>query len=623
MIDWLLNKTYFPKIYSVEHELNKVAILRIVLAFFVFVRYAELFHSVYILGLSTETLILFSAFFVSLLFFAIGFFTPIATISLIFLARYCDEVFQTFNLGTNILIYLLLLLLLINHGLNISIDAYLIRSSKFFSYILIKIYNILGRQSAESIRRTYFLGFLFYAITSMGAVLLHINDQYWYDGLTVQSMLSNSYLFKFYDISRKIEDSYPNLIYVLSACGVFVQTVFQLFMLVLIFFKYGKYFVIFWGLLFFTVSLVGINLSYLPYLEIIYWALIFFTINPDNGIKIIYDDYCGLCRKSIKMLSIINFNGKFQFLPLSKSHFFCQQYAIDEKELQIHIVGIAEERVIKGYNLYIEIVKKNCLLWPLWPIMYLGYISGIGQKIYEYIAKRRHGFFNKCVIDNDNAVDTNKPILQYLQKQNGINFNLLYYFLVVSTVIFVVLNFPILSTWSNSFPRFKASANLQLNRLGFQIPDVFNKDDLSIGNKWVVLYRQEGVNFHLVPITAPDGARMNYEGVDILNFSNHNSDLLYFGCTLRYRRAMLYVDDKSLESFHESGGYGFENILKRIKYDYMKNNLSAKTKYKVNVFSNSSSYVQPWDVNKNRHNPNMIYESYYEFDGSELHKVEK
>ena len=46
----------------------------------------------------------------------------------------------------------------------------------------------------------------------------------------------------------------------------------------------------------------------------------------------------------------------------------------------------------------------------------------------------------------------------------------------------------------------------------------------------------------IVPITSIDGGRLNYSNFDWLLFGNHNTDILYFGNTLRYRRAFIGMD---------------------------------------------------------------------------------
>ena len=81
-----------------------------------------------------------------------------------------------------------------------------------------------------------------------------------------------------------------------------------------------------------------------------------------------------------------------------------------------------------------------------------------------------------------------------------------------------------------------------------------------MGDNWMVLHKRlQNGNWTLVPITGEDGNRMNYYGCDLFYFTNHNSDFLYFGTTLKYRRKLLNAKDFS--TFHEVG-FGKESIEK-------------------------------------------------------------
>ena len=132
----------------------------------------------------------------------------------------------------------------------------------------------------------------------------------------------------------------------------------------------------------------------------------------------------------------------------------------------------------------------------------------------------------------------------------------------------------------------------------------------------MVIYRKiENRYWELVPITAEDGHRLNYEGGDIMHYTNHNSDFLYFGTSLRYRRNILGVKD--FEEYH-TNEYGKESINKRIHYDYKYMELSNVVEYKVIVYSNSSSKVVHWIATPERHIKTIQFEREYTFDGSVL-----
>ena len=155
-----------------------------------------------------------------------------------------------------------------------------------------------------------------------------------------------------------------------------------------------------------------------------------------------------------------------------------------------------------------------------------------------------------------------------------------------------------------------------LDIAGFDLPNVFNRTDLSMGNHWIEMYRLDSGNWILVPLTGERGERLNSLHFDILNFTNHNSDLLYFGTTLAFRRGVMGHD---FTEFFQSK-FGFSNLERRIRYDYNWNQFDREKEYLVRVYSNSASKVTHEKTDLERFSKQMIYEAMYNYDGNELIK---
>lgn len=618
MLQKLINKTRFPIVYSVEHELKKIAILRIFLGLIVLIRYLEIFYTISIFSpgmLAVQSILLF----VIIVLFIFGIFTPVATLALIICVNWFDSLAATGTLGTNILTQLLIVMFLVNHGLYGSVDSWLMQSKNFFSNSIKSIYKILGKPSKDSIRTAYFFGFLFYAFTSLGAIILHIEDSYWLQGLTLQSALTNSYLFKFYESMRQFESLFPNILYMMSALGVIIQSIFQFLMIPLIFFSLGRKFVVLWGLIFFIISLVGINLSYLPHVEIIFWLMIFFTIKPKSEVSIIYDDHCNLCTKGMLFFKAINYNGRYSFIALSKNRELYEAEGLSEKEVRTYMVGWKDKKQYIGYELYIIMAKANPLLWIFLPILYLGRFQNIGAKVYSYIAERRYKFLGVCSVSSEDIIKKELS-LDFLMSKRLV-LQSLYFGLGIVLLLFVLFSAP--TGIKESMDRTSSrSLLIAFSKFGLMVPNVFNYTDLSMGNHWLVMHRVNDGQLELVPITGLDGKRLNYENFDFLNFSNHNSDFFYFGNTLRYRRHMIKVEEDELKVFH-SKGHGYKSISKRIQFDYKRSSLSGLIKYKIDVYKNHSSVVEKWSIDKKRHKANKIYSSLFTFDGKNLTEVEE
>ncbi len=614
----ILSKSSFPKVKSVQNELQKIGLLRWGVGIIIFIRFYEVVNSLYFFNqglpvVAYATMLL-------IVLFTLGFALPVVTIGLIIAVRMLDAYASTNTLGTTILIHLFLLMFLSNAGQYYSIDAFIVKKKNKFAKLFNLQYSIIGKHTEKSLTLVYFFIFSLYAIISLAALGYHIQDVYWIEALTIKSLLSNSYLSTGYEGFRWVENTYPNLVSYLSFIGIVGQSLFQFFMLFLVFIKWGNFFVKWWGMKFFVISLFVINLSYLPHLEIILWLIIFFPIriSSENKVKIIYDDYCNLCKKAMLFFKKYNFNNRYEFIALSKNRELYEKHNLTEKEVKTYMVGWYKGKLYKGYNLYFRLMLVNPLFYILVPIFIIGYLTGLGKLIYNYIAERRYKVFGQCEISfydeiqrNDIAHFSNfKP--KFLSR-----FLLVYMFFLIS---FFLLRFPYVG--DKVSPRIPGIVQSYLKKtiykVGLEVPVVFNDVDLSMGDNWMVLYKKnEQGEWDLIPISGEDGHRMSYNGSDIMHFTNHNSDFLYFGTTLRYRRTILKVED--YKAFHEEG-FGRESFEKRVKYDYVKTAMKGNVSYKIMVYSNTSSKVSHWEATPERHERELKYEAVYSYNGKEFHK---
>lgn len=600
-IDALLDKTAFPKVQSTELELKKIGLFRIIFGIIVLVRFSELFYSMSVIGSPKALLIApFLAIFTA---FTFGLFTPITTILLMVGIRTIDESVSTHTLGSTVAIQTALVFFLTNSGQYYSLDRLLTSKNNWISKIIKAPYKLLGTISNNDIRRAYFLGFALIAISHGLAFGFHLHDDYWLKGLTIKSLFSNSFLSAQYEIFRYLENSFPIIISLLSIFGIIVHSFFQLLMFPLIFTKRGVQFVFWWGLIFAFISLISINLSYLPHVEMVLWPMVFLTIKTNRPkLTVLYDKKCNLCQGSIKFLKFINFNGRFDFegLPI---------------EAPKYIIARKNNKEFKGFDVYHEASKTNPLLWIFIPITFFLKITRIGYAIYNFIAKNRYKIFGVCKL-----APPPSPPKKPFQITPIKNFKSYFYgFYITAAIACIIIYAPHTYLYAARHLKWKPIYVIRwpIYQIGFEIPDVFNRNDLGMGDHWVVIHREtpEG-DWKLVPMSGPEGQRLNYSNHDILHMTNHNSDYLYFGRTLPYRRRINATKDKI--NFHAPGQYGFENIKTRIEYDYRLNKLETPTRYKAEVLTSQSSHVKHWVSTPERHIPETLLQFEYTYDNIQL-----
>jgi predicted DCC family thiol-disulfide oxidoreductase YuxK len=610
IIDFFISKTFLNADYVVENEFKKVSILRILAGIIVFFRFYEIFASHFLIyGFNRISVIFLIALF-AILLFTIGFLTPIINILLIIGLPLLDSILSTKTLGTTILINLLVIFLLTNSGRYFSIDNLLLKKSTFFSKLLFKSYTFIGIPNSLGIRRAYFLGFILYAISSLFALFLHIQDPYWIEGVTIKSMLSNSFLCKYALNFRYLEFLFPKIFDIVSIVGVVLQSVFQILMIPLVFFKAGKKYIKIWGFIFFTISLFFLSLSYLPHIELILWIVIFCPLqSATKRIKILFDDKCNFCNKAIFLLRLTNINNIYDFLPISKNSAIYESYSLSEIEIKTYMAGFYEEQLLKGYDLYMVIVKKNPLFFFLFPLFWLGKITGIGEYLYKLIAQNRYRLLGTCELQFNNELKSKNHISTVNIKNDTHFIKFIYSFYFMCVCGFIVVNnsryYRIFGS-RDSVVSFKESYIAFCKNIGIEAPQVFNNVDLSMGDNFMTIKKFKNNKWELIPYTGINGERLNYLNFDVLLFTNYNSDLLYFGNSLMYRR-MLISQINNVEEFHKNG-YGKDEIDFWLKYDYIKTKEIGNVKYRIEVFTSKSSKVKLFEYDSKRHNLKKIFE---------------
>jgi predicted DCC family thiol-disulfide oxidoreductase YuxK len=584
----LLDRSHFPEIKSVEYEQKKLAVIRWITGLIVLyrflqvlytVQYVEEFQGAFLVGVVATACIF---------FFTIGFLGPLSTLAAVWALAKFDASFGCNTLGTNILSQFFIVLFLASHSRFYSVDTLLLNSKSAIGKAMSKLYSWVGVPTPESLRFYYFIGFFSYAIVSFCALSFHVLDENWVAGRTPFAFFPAAFLSKYYPLFREIVIHWPSLFMALSIFLTVGQSIFQFFMIPMAWTKWGMRFVIFWGFSFFVASLFFVNLSYLPHAEVLSWLAFFTRVGKNNPIVLLFDDRCNLCKKSVKLLKFFNFNGSVEFLGLSKADHLVIKHNLDRDEVRVWLYGIQENNIYKGYDLYIQIIKANPLLWVFAPLFFIGKVTGIGYRIYSWIANNRYKLFGTC--------ELSYPIPPYVPPistvKNSFIKGVLYIYMVVS-VVFLIHEMPYLNV---EVPKRLVSAglgsiNIGMDRtlylFGLKTPMVFNEDDLKMNQKYFVLYRKTAQGEELIPFIDENGGRLPYFGSDWLHLTNHGSDLLYFSTTMKHQRSLIWYEP---DDFYKPGNYGDRFMRRLIMVDIKHRQLKGNQTYKVYIRENNCIY---------------------------------
>ena len=278
----LVAPSHLPKPTDVQDEQVKINFLRIVLGLLCLWRTGMMAVSSYyyfptdgFLSSPPEFWLTLTVFSVALCF-TVGLLTPVATIWLLFVYNQVDTQLGTQTLGTNLWTLSMFFFLVANAGSRLSVDALNLQNQKSPLHTVTRLsYGIIKFPSCEQLHGYYWLLLMSYAATSLAAVSLHFDDAFWQAGSSVFLMLNNSFLCSLWPLCRFVSLHFPGLVSAFSYFSCIGQAVYQVAMVPLIYNRWGVWFVGLWGAAFFIISVILLQISWIPTCECVLWAVIF------------------------------------------------------------------------------------------------------------------------------------------------------------------------------------------------------------------------------------------------------------------------------------------------------------------------------------------------------------
>jgi len=434
--------------------------------------------------------------------FTIGLFTPLICGILIFYFAYPIVPY----LGTMILVMLLWGMLFIGVGRRWSIDAYLLKSpstQRLLKYLYV-LSLPLGNINLSKIR--FFVLFLFWCVC-VRAMTFHLDDPYWLHGETLQLLFTTPYLTDHYLYIQKFSQMLPLTYDLLCKLGLFIQSFWEFLLFPLMYFWWGRVFVMVQGMAFYLASIYILILGYLPYYEICMWIFLF-NYPQCLGLKkgrLFYDDRCNLCKKTVNFLKVIDFYDRIEVTGLSQAPPRVQSTFSNDMQ----IVYQEKEDLFSGFTAYYRICKSIFPFCLLFPLFFIGKITGLGDRIYNWVALRRAKLFGVC--EPYFYTSGNRPLF----KAGRWSVKFFGLFLIVSILL--------------------ALFSSQVSLLGQRDVVVMNDSDLKLGAPGIVLIETDanGKFERTVPFMDLNGGRLSYL----------RNDLLYFSYSLHWQRKYTLLED--------------------------------------------------------------------------------
>lgn len=339
-----------------ENEITKIAILRILFSIIFIIRYWEIYLATEHLDTDPKLIVLITVGLAFGALCAVGFLTPICLISLNVLVIYLDKKLGIYNLGTAGFSNVCFLLFFTQSGHSLSVDYFAKRKFLFFNLLYPSSWR-----TPHSLQSTLLFTFIIFGIVNLASVFGHLLDPFWLNGQALQITFQNPFYSRYFELISAIANAQPLLYQSICILAEFFQISWQLLMVPLIFFRWGRIFVCGWGVIFLGLSLILLKLSYLSSFLCILWFALFFNSSflkdfsfgtlPRNNLFEPLKQPAGFCAVPfITMFIVASFFTSFHFLSSRFSNQNIAEFRYDllKQELPGFVINLFDFSAIVG-----------------------------------------------------------------------------------------------------------------------------------------------------------------------------------------------------------------------------------------------------------------------------------
>ena len=118
--------------------------------------------------------------------------------------------------------------------------------------------------------------------------------------------------------------------------------------------------------------------------------------------KLIFDDRCGFCQKSIQLLRRLDWFGTIEFVPLGQAAELMERHAITSQAMETAMHYISPlGQVTNGAEAFRVFGKKVPLLFPCALFLHLPFALPLAKVVYRKVAARRHALSRGLRCESD------------------------------------------------------------------------------------------------------------------------------------------------------------------------------------------------------------------------------
>ncbi len=108
-------------------------------------------------------------------------------------------------------------------------------------------------------------------------------------------------------------------------------------------------------------------------------------------ITALYDGYCAICQTTLAIITRLDWFKHVTFVDLHSADVSTRypQFTHDELMGQIHVID-EQGRVFAGFDGTRRMLKAVPLGYPIWLLLHLPLMDGVGKRVYRWIAAHRY-----------------------------------------------------------------------------------------------------------------------------------------------------------------------------------------------------------------------------------------
>jgi len=115
-------------------------------------------------------------------------------------------------------------------------------------------------------------------------------------------------------------------------------------------------------------------------------------------VYVFYDGNCPLCTRTARWLSRLDWFGRLVWISFRLPGVL-ERYNLDRRRAEARMQILHAGRLSEGFAALEIIARHVPSLWPFWPLLVLARWLGIGQSVYDWVARNRWRFGASATCD--------------------------------------------------------------------------------------------------------------------------------------------------------------------------------------------------------------------------------